>query len=142
MGSFFFLHFAGPRIESQASCKISKDGQFGPGIELQTSTLSFERKCTVYGLIFCVYESTNVGSRYNNDCATRSLLYDGANTTQESICKSYTPGWSKQLRGFVLPSSCSVTLLNSSQTGNLEMNSIWLCCSSLHYRKGKLFLGT
>lgn len=103
MGSFFFLHFAGLRIESQASCKISKDGQFGPGIELQTSTLSFESKCTVYGLIFCAYESTNVGSRYNNDCATRSLLYDGANTTQEPICKSYTPAWSKHLRGLFCP---------------------------------------
>lgn len=93
MGSFFFLHFVGLRTESQASCKIPKDGQFDPEIELQTSTLSFKRKCTVYGLlIFCAYESTNVGSRYNNDCATRSLLYDGANTMQEPICKSYTPG--------------------------------------------------
>lgn len=55
MGSFFFLHFAGLRTESQASYKNSKDGRFGPGIELQTSTLSFERKCTVYGPFIFLY---------------------------------------------------------------------------------------
>lgn len=130
MDSFTFLHWISRKLQVFQECHSILGLKPKFSFPLLTESIQWSILDLTSLFIFCICEST-----------TRSQKNDGTNTMWEAIYKFSTLGWSTQAWGLALP-SCSVTLSNSSRTDKLEMNSIWFCCSSLHYGKGKIFLGT
>lgn len=141
MDSFTFLHWISRKLQVFQECHSILGSKPKFSFPLLTESIQWSILDLMSLFIFYICESTKIGRRYMSDCTTRSQKNDGTNTMWEAIYKFSTLGWSTQAWGLALP-SCSVTLSNSSRTDKLETNSIWFCCSSLHYGKGKIFLGT